>query len=146
MFHVDDRGGISPGDRRGEEGGCVGDVNPDGEVLGISLEREVFEVPGLLGASCLGEGTNDGAGLLAAAHEAPGRVFELLGLELLGSGGTAYTVCLDTCDGGAPVGRADLTADAVDGEVESGPTGLNDFDFWILLTSELSECRFLRNR
>ena len=67
-------------------------------------------MPGLLGNSCFEDGMDPGVGLLATAHEVVGTLFVLLGLELFGSGGTAYTVCFDACDGGAPVGRLDLAA------------------------------------
>jgi hypothetical protein len=52
-------------------------------------------------------------------------------VEVFGSGGTAYAVCFETGDGGAPVGTLcfDGVAAAVD---DSGPTGLKFFDFWIL--------------
>ena len=97
MLHADDRGGVSPIERRGGDGTCCGGVvNPGGEGLGISLTGEIFDMPGLLGVSCFREEVGNGAGLLAAAQEVPGTVLELLGLELLGSGGTAYTVCFDT--------------------------------------------------
>jgi hypothetical protein len=53
----------------------------------------------------------------------------LLGVELLANGGTAYTVCFDPVDGGAPVGSICLEGDAVGVPVESSEPGLNDFDF-----------------
>jgi hypothetical protein len=55
-------------------------------------------------------------------------------------------VCFDIVEGGAPVGRIDFELEVEAVEVESGETGLKDFDFWILLNRLWSECRLLRNR
>jgi hypothetical protein len=83
--------------------------------------------------SCFEDNIDSSEDLLepAAAHEVPGKVRELLGVEDLGRGGTAYAVCLEIGVGGAPVGRAclDVAPAAV---VAMGPGGLKDFDFWIL--------------
>jgi len=82
---------------------------------------------------------------LAVAQVDPGVVRGLLGVELLGRGGTAYAVCLETGEGGGPVGRICLD-EAVDGVEASGPGGLKDFDFWILEMSPVSACFLLRKR
>ena len=133
-------------DLMGEGAGGVGVVNPDGAGLDGSFAGGMLDVPDLGRFSGLGAGENPVLGLLLAAQDVLGMFLEELGLVLFGRGGTAYTVCFDTWDGGAPVGRLDLTEETVDVEVERGPDGLNDFDFWILLTRLSSACRFLRKR
>ena len=64
--------------------------------LGTSLAGGLLDELGLLGNSCFDEEPDPRLGLLDTAHEVDGTGFELLGLELFGSGGTAYTVCFDT--------------------------------------------------
>lgn len=121
------------GDGVGLGGSCLGGWKVD--VLGFGAD------------SCLGDriDSRDDLVVPAEAQVVLDGLRELLGVELFGSGGTAYTVCLDTGAGGAPVGR--LCFDAAAWEVEArGPDGLKDFDFWILPMRPASPCFRLRNR
>jgi hypothetical protein len=105
------------------------------------------EVFGLAVMSCFGDRIDSSEDLVvpADAQVVPDVLREPLGAGLFGSGGTAYTVCLDTGAGGAPVGRLcfDAKAEAV---VANGPGGLKDFDFWILPIRPLSPCFRFRKR
>ena len=80
-------------------------------------------------ASCFWAGNESVEDLEPVDHVKFGVDLGLLGVELLGNGGTAYTVCFDPVDGGAPVGRICREGDAVGVPVESSEPGLNDFDF-----------------
>jgi hypothetical protein len=107
----------------------------------------VPEVLDLGVVSCLEESIDSREDLVvpADAHVVPEVLRELLGDELFGSEGTAYTVCFETGAGGAPVGRLGLVME--DEPVDAnGPEGLKDFDFWILPIRPLSPCFLFRKR
>jgi hypothetical protein len=102
-----------------DRSGCGGWVSVaegkgDGAGLGGSCRGGwKVDVLGLGADSCFGDriDSRDDLVVPAEAHVVLDGLRELLGVELFGSGGTAYTVCFDIGAGGAPVGR--LCFDAV---------------------------------